>query len=97
MMVKMAPNIAVITAAVTGIEPYSQQDGFSILSLQVKNASPKKEVAFIYNKTEEKNIKALVSDDKIKQSKLKVKDIITIEANKVTINLWRVSEIVAVE
>ena len=96
-MVKMAPNSAVITGVVTGIESYVQQDGFSVLSLQVKNASQKKDAAFIYNKAEEKSIKALISNDRIKQSNVKMKDMLTIEANKVSINLWRVSEVVSIE
>jgi len=94
-MVKMIPNIALITAVITDIEPYAQQTDFSIMLLAVKHAAKKSGSAFLYKADEEENIKALISNEKCEQANIKVKDVVTIEANKVSIDLWRVADIIS--
>lgn len=93
-MVRMAPNSALITAVIAAIEPYVQND-FSVLVLRVKNASKKGSAAFMYNASEETSIRALISNEKRDKANIKAKDSITIEASKVSINLWRITEIVS--
>jgi len=94
-MVRMTPNIALITAVITDIEPYAQQADFSIMLLAVKHAVKKTGSAFLYNAAEEEHIKALISNEKRDQAKIKTKDVVTIEASKVSIDLWRVADIIS--
>lgn len=91
-MVKMAPNSALITAVITAIEPYIQND-FCVLVLRVKKASKKKDAAFMYNASEEAIIRALISNEKRDKASIKTKDTVTIEASKVSIDLWRITQV----
>ena len=88
----MAPNSALIKATVSKINAYGSQAGYSIVQLDVKEATKKKDEAFLYDQAEDKQIKMLVSDQKLQGLKLKEKDNIEGEIKKVSIDLWKANE-----
>lgn len=79
-----------ISAVVEGIEPYAMQEGYSILSLSVQKASPQGEKKFLYNKNEDQQMKAIVSNITCNGAALKVGKKINAEVKKVSPRLWRV-------
>ena len=91
-MVQMVPNCAIVKATVTKIMGYEQAEGFCILVLNVKDATQKKDMAFLFNKDDDKEIKVIVSDQKKNELQLKVKDNIEAELKKVNIDLWKANE-----
>ena len=91
-MVQMAPNSALVKATVSKIKAYENQPGYSVVHLNVKEASQKKEESFLYNHEEDKQIKVLVSNQKLDELKLKEKDNIESELKKVNIDLWKANE-----
>ena len=91
-MVQMAPNSALVKATVSKIKAYEKQAGYSIVHLDVKEASQKKEEPFLYNHEEDKQIKVLVSDQKLGELNLKVNDNLQGEIKKVNIDLWKANE-----
>lgn len=86
----MKPNSAIIVAVVTGTEVYNKQADFSVLFLTVKNATPKAGEAFLFKKGDNINIKALISTEDYKSANIKSNNIITVEAKKVSIDMWRI-------
>ena len=91
-MVQMAPNSALVKATVSKIKAYDKQPGYSIVHLDVKEATRKKSEAFLYDHAEDKQVKVLVSDQKLGELNLKVKDSVEGELKKVNIDLWKVNE-----
>ncbi|MBN8857351.1 MAG: hypothetical protein J0H29_03120 [Sphingobacteriales bacterium] len=90
MMVQIIPNIALISAVVESIEPYDMQEGYSILSLNVQKASPRGREKFLYNKNEDQQMKAIVSDTVCSDAALKAGKKINAEVKKVSPLLWRI-------
>lgn len=89
-MVQMIPNSALITAVVESIRSYPQQEGYRILTLNVKTASPNGEKRFLYNKKEDENMNVLVGDTEYVNMRIQVGGKIHVEARKVSPKLWRV-------
>ena len=91
-MVQMAPNSALIKANVSRIEAYGSQPGYSLVHLDVNEATQKKEESFLYNHQDDKQIKVLVSNQKIGELNLKENDNIEGELKKVNFDLWKAKE-----
>jgi hypothetical protein len=89
-MVQIIPNIALVFAVVESIEPYDMQEGYSILSLNVQKASPREGEKFLYNKNEDQQMKAIVSDAACNDAVLKTGKKINAEVKKVSPLLWRI-------
>jgi hypothetical protein len=89
-MVQIIPNSALISAVVESIDPYDMQEGYSILSLNVQKASPKGSEKFLYNKNEDRQMKAIVSDTACNDAALKTGKKISAEVKKVSPLLWRI-------
>jgi len=90
-MVQIIPNTALISAIVESIEPYAMQEGYSMLSLNVQKASPRDEKKFLYNKNEDQQMKAIVSDGVCNAAALKAGKKINAEVKKVSPRLWRLT------
>ena len=92
-MVQIIPNSAVISAIIESVEPYAVQEGYSILSLYIQNASPKKEEKFLYNITEDQRMKAIASDALCRGAEVKAGKKINAEVKKVSSRLWRIIDV----
>ena len=91
-MVQMAPNSALIKAMVMAVEEYPRQAGFSILLLRVNSATPVKPALFIFDKKEDKTIRVLISNPRVKELGIKPKITISGEYRKMDPDLWRAVE-----
>ena len=94
-MPPMRPNSAIIVAVVTGTEVYNKQTNFSVLFLTVKNATPKGGEAFLFSKEDSINIKALISTEDYKNANIKSNNTITVEAKKVSVDMWRIIKFIS--
>ncbi|MFN8243912.1 MAG: hypothetical protein U0X40_07630 [Ferruginibacter sp.] len=91
-MVQMAPNSALIKAVVMAVEDYPRQGGFSIISLRVNSATPLKSSLFLFDKKDDKTIRALISNPRMKELGIKPKTTISGEFRKMDPDLWRAVE-----
>lgn len=91
-MVPIMPNAALIKASVLSISAYGKQPGFSLLKLKVSEAAEKKGMGFLFDKTADKTIQAIISDQKLAELQLKARDLVSGELKKVSPELWRVNE-----
>ena len=89
-MTQIIPNSALISAIVISIEPYVIQEGYSIVSLNVQEASPGHEKRFLYNKDEDQLMKAIVSDIFCNDTALRAGKKINAEVKKVSPLLWKI-------
>ena len=86
----MIPNSALVSAVVESIAPYDMQEGYSILSLNVRKASPRRGEKFLFNKNEDLQMKAIASDTACNDAALKAGKKINAEVKKVSPFLWRI-------
>ncbi|MCC6288040.1 MAG: hypothetical protein IT249_09150 [Chitinophagaceae bacterium] len=93
-MPSIRPNSAIVVAIVTHTEAYSRQSDFNVLSLNVKNASPKKDEPFLFNEKEDCNLKALISKEVCKSAEINEQATIKAELKKVDTGLWRIIKLI---
>lgn len=93
-MPPIRPNCAIVVAIVIHTETYSKQKDFTVLSLDVKSAAPKKDEPFLFNEKEDSNLKALINKEICISANINEKSTIKAELKKVDTRLWRIIKLI---